>query len=158
MPAGVGGWDNGMSCGKEHWGRRSLIPLGWGHIGKVDWSSFAAIDTGIAWGGSAWGGLDLRKSRKGTDLPSAYLLLGRNDPWTSRGYLLGLGSGIKRPSVGGRLGEDGLWDPQEMWARGKEGCIWCCLGAPKMRLVDWIWGNTERREGLSSLSGFLTGV
>lgn len=38
-------------------------------------------------------------------------------------------------SEGGRLGRDGLWDPQEMWASGgMEAYSWCSIVTQEMRL------------------------
>lgn len=34
------------------------------------------------------------------------------------------------------LGDYGLWDPQEMLARGKEGCSWCFVEVLGMRLEE----------------------
>lgn len=48
----------------------------------------------------------------------------------------------------GRLGGDGLWDPQELWGRGKEGCSWCSFEVQGMRLEDWVWENRDDGENL----------
>lgn len=39
---------------------------------------------------------------------------------------------------GGRLGGDGLWDLQDMWAGVREGYSWCSVAALGTRLGDWI--------------------
>lgn len=54
---------------------------------------------------------------------------GRHGLWLSRGCLLDLGAGIQGQVREGKLGGDGLWDPQ-MWVGAKEGCYWCA----RMRL------------------------
>lgn len=54
---------------------------------------------------------------------------GRHGLWLSRGCLLDLGAGIQGQVREGKLGGDGLWDPQ-MWAGAKKGCYWCA----RMRL------------------------
>lgn len=50
----------------------------------------------------------------------------------------------KLQRVGGAwLGDDHLWDPQEMWAEGKGGCNWCSVAALGTRLMDQVLGNRE---------------
>lgn len=46
--------------------------------------------------------------------------------------------GIQTRVGGGRLGEDGLWDAQEMWAARREDCSSCSLAAPETRLGDQV--------------------
>lgn len=36
----------------------------------------------------------------------------------------------------GKLGGEGLWDSQEMWAEGKEGCDWCSVAELWMGELD----------------------
>lgn len=46
--------------------------------------------------------------------------LGKSGPWVSRGCLLGLGAGTKQQVRGVRLEEEGVWQPQEIYAGKKE--------------------------------------
>lgn len=57
-----------------------------------------------------------------------------------------MGLGLRtKPKIGeGRLGEGGLWDPQEIWVRAMEGLRWCSVAGLGTRLGGWAWGNREK--------------
>lgn len=73
-------------------------------------------------------------------------------PWVSRGCLLKLGYGTSKPVEETRLGEDALWDPQEILAGVRIGCSWCSVAVLVGRQGNCVWG---KREGEQSSVGSL---
>lgn len=52
------------------------------------------------------------------------------------------GAGLNKATGGkGRVGEEGLWTPQEMWAEGAGGCGMCSVAEIQMRLRYWVRGD-----------------
>lgn len=90
-----------------------VIHRGKGHRGKSDHSRFPSTELGMR-----PVGLDLRSTRRGVGLPLSTCCPGLSAPWFSRLCMLELGFGTQKQVGRGRLGRDGLWDPQEIpWGR-----------------------------------------
>lgn len=52
------------------------------------------------------------------------------------------GAGLNKATGGkGKVGEEGLWTTQEMWAEGARGCGMCFVAEIRMRLRYWVWGD-----------------
>jgi hypothetical protein len=71
--------------------------------------------------GNETGGLDLRSRRRGVSPPSGHLLPLEEQPFWLAEAPVGVRVWDKVTSGGGRLGGDGLWDPQEMRAGVRKG-------------------------------------
>lgn len=93
-----------------------MIDWGCGQRGKGDHSRFLATELGMRLGD--WISRAVREvwaCLQPTCCPGIY------DPLVRRGCLLDWGPGYSDQWLGQNLGEDGQWDPQEMWAGGDKG-------------------------------------
>lgn len=73
--------------------------------------------------------------------------------------MLELGSKVQQQLGLGKLGKDGLCDPQGMWAGMRKGCNWSSVAALGRR-VRIGYGGTDSgdRSSVGLLPGFLAGV
>lgn len=105
------------------------------------------------WVGGEMGGFLLQHSRCDCRIGSGEHWVNRKSSehnpsgflWFSRICLLDLLAGIQQGLGEGRLGRDGLQEPQEKWAAGSEGYSCCSVAALGTRLRDWSWGTECQR-------------